>query len=366
MAKHIEKIQLYLVENNIDAFLIKSKTMKKWLDTLTGSGCQVLITQKKGYLIVDGRYISEAQKKESDLEIILHDGHITGTSYLEVVVNLLQENDCENLAVEANQVFVKEYQTMCDLGLKVELLDQQILEMRMIKDQDEIEKMRQVIKMTDDIYNQVIKHICVGMTEFEISALVHYYSIKAGAQQMSFETVVTSGERTAYPHGRPTNRQIKKHEPILMDFGIQFDNYQSDMTRVCFIGEPTREMKNIYDTVLKAQLAGLAAIKEGTIASDVDKAARKVIEEAGYGQYFTHGLGHGLGIGDGVEGPYLNVESQTCLKNGMMMSCEPGIYIPEVGGIRIEDDVVIIDGQGVPLNQTTKNYIILEDRKNEL
>lgn len=179
---------------------------------------------------------------------------------------------------------------------------------------------------------------------------------------MSFDTIVSSGERTALPHGRPTGRRVKAHEPIMIDFGIQYDNYQSDMTRVCFIGEPEERYKKIYDVVLEAQLAGLKAIKEGALASDCDQAARQVIVDAGYGEYFDHGLGHGIGVTDSNEGPILNSKSQTVLKEGMMMSCEPGIYIPGVGGIRIEDDVLIENGVGVPLNKTTKDYIILEEK----
>lgn len=362
MAKRIKKIQDFLLESNIDALLIKSKTVKRWMDTMTGSGCQVLITKNHGYLIVDGRYITEAKEKEHDLDIILHNPHLTGRNYLATVEDILKKENCQSIGVEAYQVLVKEYFEIEKLGVKVHLLDQEIAHLRIIKDDEEIEAMKESIAITDKIYQDVIKHIHVGMTEYEISALVHYYSIKAGAQKMSFDTIIATGERTALPHGRPTNRKVKAHEPIMIDFGIQYNNYQSDMTRICFIGEPDPKIKEIYDVVLKAQLAGLNAIKAGAIASDVDKAARDVIEKAGYGEYFNHGLGHGLGIGEDGEGPTLNSKSKTILKEKMMMSCEPGVYVPGVGGIRIEDDVVILNGIGVPLNQTTKDYIILEEK----
>ena len=179
---------------------------------------------------------------------------------------------------------------------------------------------------------------------------------------MSFETIVATGERTALPHGRPTSRKVKAHEPILMDFGIQYKNYQSDMTRICFIGKPTPEIETIYNTVLKANLAGIAAIKEGAIAKDVDAAARQVIEASGYGEYFNHGLGHGIGVDNSCELPILNGKGDIVLKENMVMSCEPGIYVPNLGGIRIEDDVWIHDGIGIPLNTTTKDLIILEER----
>ena len=362
MAKRIKKIQDFLLENQIDALLIKSKTVKKWMNTMTGSGCQVLITKENGYLIVDGRYITEAKEKEHDLEIILHNPHLTGRNYLGTVEEILKKENCKNIGVEAYNVLVKEYRENEKLGVEVLLLGQEIANLRIIKDNEEIEAMKEAIAITDEIYQEVIKHIHIGMSEYEISALVQYYSIKAGAQQMSFDTIVATGERTALPHGRPTSRTVKAHEPIMIDFGIQYNNYQSDMTRVCFIGEPDPKIKDIYDVVLKAQLAGLAAIKEGVVASDVDKAARDVIETAGYGEYFNHGLGHGLGIGEDGEGPTLNSQSKTVLKEHMMMSCEPGVYVPGIGGVRIEDDVVIIDGIGVPLNKTTKDYIILEEK----
>lgn len=362
MAKRIDKIQEFLKEKKIDAILIKSKTMKKWMATMTGSGCQVLITQKNGYLILDGRYLTEAKEKEHDLEIVLHNPHLTGRNYLATVEMILKKEGCQSLGVEASQMLVKEYREVEKLGVDIHLLDQEITNLRIVKDDEEIEAMKEVIAMTDEIYKKVIKNIKVGMTEYEISALIHYYSIASGAQQMSFDTIVASGERTALPHGRPTNRKVKAHEPIMIDFGIQYNNYQSDMTRMCFIGEPDPKIKEIYDVVLKAQLTGLEHIKAGVQASEVDKAAREVIEQAGYGEYFNHGLGHGLGIGDDGEGPILNSKSQTILKEHMMMSCEPGVYVPGVGGVRIEDDVVIIDGQGVPLNKTTKDYIILEEK----
>ena len=340
MAKRINKIQEFLDEKDIDALLIKSKTVKKWMNTMTGSGCQVLITKEHGYLIVDGRYITEAKEKEHDLEIILHNPHLTGRNYLGTVEEILKKENCKTLGVEAYQVLVKEYHEIEKLGIEVLLLDQEIAHLRIVKEDEEIEAMKKSIAITDEIYQKVIEHIHVGMSEYEISALVQYYSIASGAQQMSFDTIVATGERTALPHGRPTSRKVKAHEPIMIDFGIQYQNYQSDMTRMCFIGEPDPKIKEIYDVVLKAQLAGLGAIKAGAKGKDVDKAARDVIETAGYGEYFNHGLGHGLGIGEDGEGPTLNSKSETVLQEHMMMSCEPGVYVPGKYGIRTENMLI--------------------------
>lgn len=361
MAKRIAKIQKYLMEHDLDAILIKSKTMKKYLDTMTGSGCQVLIMKDQGYLILDGRYLTEAKEKEHDLKIILHSPHKTGRNYLGTVEELLKHHHCQSLGVESSQMLIKEYRQVEELGVDIRLLDEEIAMIRIHKDEEELALMKEAIRITDEIYARVLAQLHIGMSEYEISALLQYYAIAAGAQQMSFETIVGSGERSALPHGRPTARKIKAHEPILMDFGIQYQNYQSDMTRVAFIGKPKPEIEKIYHIVLEAQLAGIAAMKKGTLACKADQAARDVITKHGYGEYFDHGLGHGLGIGDGNEYPMINSTGSIILDDYMMMSCEPGIYLPQVGGIRIEDDVVILDGQGVPLNQTTKELMILKE-----
>jgi len=360
MRKKLLKIQTFIDKEGIDAILIKSKSMKKWIATMTGSGCNILITKRNGYIILDGRYLTEAKENEHDLEIVLNNPHLTGKNYLGSVKELLLKDECHSLGVEASVMLVKEYRQIEELDVDIRLLDDELTQLRIVKEQEEIDVMKEAIRITDEIYQNVIKEIKVGMSEYEISALVHYYSFKAGAQQMSFDTIVATGERTAFPHGRPTDRKVKANEPIMIDFGIQYQNYQSDMTRMCFIGEPDPRIKEIYDVVLKAQLAGLAAIKADAFACDVDKAARDVIVEAGYGEYFYHGLGHGLGIGE--DGPILNSKSQTLLKENMLMSCEPGVYVPGVGGVRIEDDVLITNGIGVPLNKTTKDYIILEEK----
>jgi len=361
MAKRLGKLQAFLREQKLDALLIKSKTMKKYMDTLTGSGCQILLMRDRGFLIVDGRYLVEANEREHDLQIVQHMPHTGGNGYLGVVEELLHKHSCKSMGVESSQLLVKEYWRMEALGVDIRLLDEEIHMLRICKDEEEQRLMQEAVDITDDIYQRVIHHLHIGMSEYEISALLQYYAISAGAAQMSFETIVGTGERSALPHGRPTGRKIRAHEPILMDFGIQYKNYQSDMTRVCFIGKPKPEIGDIYHIVLEAQLAGIRAMKQGAVACEVDNAARAVITRAGYGEYFTHGLGHGLGIGDGCEYPILNETGTVVLQNGMMMSCEPGIYLPGIGGIRIEDDVVIRDGIDVAMNKTSKELLILKE-----
>ena len=357
MNAHVDNVRAFLDERGLDAMLIKSKTMKKYLGTLTGSGCNVLITRERGYLIMDGRYVNEAAERERDLEFRVHE---QGASYMDELRAALADEGCRTLGIESACVLVPEYRRLEELGFELVLLGDECARMRIVKDEAEIAAVQRAVDLADDIYAKVVDRLHVGMTEHEIGALVQYYAFAAGAEAMSFDTIVATGPRAAMPHGRPTGRTVGVHEPILIDFGVQLDGYQSDMTRTCFIGEPTEQMREIYQVVLAAQLAGIEAIRSGVVARDVDAAARKVITDAGYGEYFTHGLGHGIGLGGDL--PLLRASGDIVLAENMIMSCEPGVYVPEVGGVRIEDDVVVRNGVGVPMNATPKDLLVLDVR----
>lgn len=345
-----------LLEKNLDAILIKSKSNKQYIGALTGSGVKVLITKENYYQIMDGRYVNEARETTSGFEIIAHGQE---KNYLEVIKEIL--GDKNKIAVESAHTFAKEYIIMNEYEFNVVLLDNELEYARRCKTSSEIDLVKKACEITDKIFNEALKEVHIGMKEYELSALLQYLAISNGASSMAFDTIVASGKRGSMPHGRPTDKEFIAHELITIDFGITYKGYQSDMTRTVCIGEPTEELKKIYNIVLEAQKAGVDFIKAGVIAKDVDKHVRDIIESYGYGEYFTHGLGHGLGMGEG-ELPVLNQRSNTVLEEGMIMSCEPGIYIPNLGGVRIEDDVLIANGVGVPLNKTTKNLIILEEK----
>lgn len=354
MEVRIRKIKEILQEKNIDGILIKSKSNKFYIGALTGSGVKVLVTKDNCYQIMDGRYINEAESNTSGFVNVVHN---QGDSYLKVVKEKLGKNSV--LGIEVNHISLKEYLNIKDSTLDIYLLENELEKIRECKDSSEIELIQEACRITDDVFSEAIKNIKIGMTELQLSALIQYVSLCKGATAMAFDTIVASGERGSMPHGRPTSRAFKENEFITIDFGIVYKGYQSDMTRTVCIGNPKPELKKIYDIVLEAQEAGVKYIHEGRKCSDVDKYVRDIITKVGYGEYFTHGLGHGMGIGDG-EFPILNSRSKTILKEGMVMSCEPGIYIPNLGGVRIEDDVVIQNGIGVALNKTPKNLIILE------
>ena len=359
MAKKIKEIRNMLVEKEIDAVLIKNSVVKRWMNTLTGSGCQILITRNNQYIILDGRYVEEARELEHNLEIILVNPHLNGETHNSAIKRLIDEEGLNSLAIEEDQFTYNQYIEISKLGFEIHLLTNEFPLLRLIKNQDDISIIKEGMEITNTIYEKVVSHIKLGITENEIAGYIHYYAFKYGAQKMSFDVIVTSGYRTAYPHGRPTEKKIEIGDPIMIDFGIQYKNYQSDITRMCFMGQPDEKIVEMYNVCKEAQQKGIDAIKPGVLASDVDKAARKVIEDAGYGEFFNHGLGHGMGIGEGGELPTLNQTCSIILEEGMFMSCEPGIYVPNVGGIRIEDAIIIINGVGVPQNNISKEMRIL-------
>lgn len=354
MDNRVKKIIDLIEERGVDALLIKGKNNKRYIGALTGSGVYVLITKEQKYQILDGRYTDEADKKTSGfIKRVVSQG-----SYIENIIELLEEMNIKNIAIESQAMSIQEYILLDKAGFNINLITNELGKVRAIKSKEEIELIKKACEITDEVFSEVISEIKEGMTELEVSALLQYHALKKGASGMSFEPIVVSGERGSMPHGRPTTKKLKKNEAITIDFGVVYQGYQSDMTRTISIGKPPKIIQEIYDVVLKAQLSAIKSIKEGMKASDIDKVARKIIEEHGFGDYFNHGLGHGIGLGDG-EVPTLNQRSDDILTEGMVMSCEPGIYIPDVGGVRIEDDIVIIDGKGISLNKTSKDFIIL-------
>ncbi|MGG5370289.1 M24 family metallopeptidase [Enterococcus sp. AZ196] len=346
----IKKLQQLLKESGKDAIIIKNRENKKYFGSLGGSGIYLVVTPSSQVQFFDGRYRQEIK----DLTEGFENFEVPQGSYLPKMFSWLNQQNIKNLAIEPNGLSIQEYCQFSE-GYKVEIWSSQIQELRAIKSAEEIQLIRNACLMTDEIFAELLPEIKVGMCENELGALIHYLSLKKGAAAMAFDPIVASGPRSALPHGRPTRRAFETGDFITIDFGIVLDDYQSDMTRTITLGEPSQELKTIYQVVKEAQQAAADFIRAGVTGQEVDAVARKIITEAGYGEYFSHGLGHGIGMGGDV--PILNPKSQMILKENMVMSVEPGIYLPGLGGVRIEDDVVIQNGIGVALNQTTKDLV---------
>jgi Xaa-Pro aminopeptidase len=230
-------------------------------------------------------------------------------------------------------------------------------ELRMRKSKEEIGLLKKAGEIADNSLQAILDKISLGTTELELAALLEYEMRKRGAKKSSFEPIVGSGKNSSMPHKRATNKKLKSKESIVFDFGCVYKGYCSDMTRTVFIGNPTKEMKKVYNVVLEAQERAFRAVKPGSKAKDVDFAARNYIESKGYSKYFIHRTGHGIGL-DVHEEPYITKESDLILEESMTFSIEPGIYLPGKFGVRIEDIVTVTDSGPLRLNKFTKELII--------
>lgn len=232
-----------------------------------------------------------------------------------------------------------------------------IWQMRAQKTRNEIEKIKQAIDISEEALQYTWNHIKVGMTELELKAELEYQMTVLGADAVAFETIALSGKRAALPHGSPSNVKIKNGDFLLFDFGVTKEGYHSDLTRTCIVGEGTGEQEEIYRTVREANEAAIEAVKVGRPMQVIDRAARQIIENKGYGDYFTHRIGHGLGL-DVHEYPSIHFHNETPITEGLLFTVEPGIYVPHIGGVRIEDDLYITeDGTIEVLSSFTKDLI---------
>lgn len=264
----------------------------------------------------------------------------------------------KTIAVEPYQMRVIEWSLLSGAvaGLKQADASGMITQLRMVKDASEIEGMRAAIKLTEEVLASSLEDIHEGMTETQVANVLMGRMLAGGANGLAFSPLIQTGLSGANPHAGAGSRVLQKGDTVVMDFGLTIGDYGSDITRTIAVGALNDEMRQVYETVKAANAAGRAAIKPGATGQDVDRATRAVIEAAGYGQYFTHRTGHGLGL-EGHEPPYMVEGETTVLQPGMTFTIEPGIYIPGKGGVRIEDDVVVTETGGESLTTFTRDLI---------
>ena len=349
--RRVEKIRNLLEIETLDAIIVTNKITKQYIGAVTGSGNIVVITKNELLQFMDGRYQNEKCNLEDCDNIVL-----PNRDYFTPIIQFLDEKGFNNIGLEESGISISKY-LMLSNHFRVKSVGDKIVELRSIKDVDEIEKIKLACSITDEILEKVLPKIRVGMSEKELVGLLYNESFKAGADCMSFEPIIASGWRGSLPHGRPTNKIIESGELVTIDFGIVIDNYQSDMTRTVGMKNISQELREIYETVRKAQQAAVDLVAPGVEAYRVDSIARNIITNAGYGEYFTHGLGHGIGIGGDI--PMMNSDNKNKLCSNMVLTCEPGIYIPNLGGVRIEDVVLVTQDGGEALTKSDKSLILV-------
>lgn len=339
--------KLNTILNEYDGVLILSPYNMQYFSGFTGGEGALLITKDKRLLFTDSRYTEQAQGEAADFEVIEWKG-------LNDLCHNVNELNLKGLAFEDNYMTALYLNRLKEkIGAEFMGKGAEIDELRAVKEPWEIEKIAKAEEIGDKAFTHILGFIKEGITEREIAAELEYFMKKQGADKTSFDTISISGAKTSMPHGRPDNKKIEKGDFITLDFGCVYEGYCSDMTRTVVLGKASEKQKEIYDIVLKAQLEGLSAIKSGIKCAAADKAARDIIEKAGYGKYFGHSLGHGVGLLI-HENPTLSPKSEATLKDNMVVSCEPGIYIPEFGGVRIEDLVCVSGDKCRILSKSTK------------
>ena len=354
--KNIEKYQSLLETGEVDALLLTSVYNRLYAAQYRVAEGVAVVTREGAYYFTDSRYIEAAEKNLKGFTVRMTH---PGSSEIERINEVIGKHTIKKLGFEENDMTYGDYLRYNE-ALHAVLVPMQakIDAFRATKEPWEIELMRKAQAITDQTFSELCKIIQAGMTEKELEAELLYRLYKHGAEGPSFDPIVVSGPNTSLPHGVPGERKLDFGDFITMDFGCIYGGYCSDMTRTVALGFVSEEMDKVYKTVLKAQLAGIAATKAGVAGRDIDGAARKVIADAGYGDYFGHGYGHSLGILI-HEAPNANTRNDQPMPAGAVVSAEPGIYLPGKFGVRIEDVTVITETGCEVLTKSPKNLIIL-------
>ena len=336
--KNLEKYLSLLETKEYDGLLLTSPVSRKYAAEFNIDEGMAIVTKEGCRYFTDSRYIESAQNNLKGFDVRMVE---KGNGYHKQLNAAIEDFGVRRLGFEDARMTVAEYRENEQKLHAVLVPAQRDLDaFRAVKEEYELERMRQAQEITDRAFSEALGRIRLGMTENELAAELIYCLYKNGAEGLSFQPIVVAGPNSSMPHGVPGERRLQAGDFLTMDFGVVYRDYCSDMTRTVALGYATDEMKTVYETVLKAQLAGIAATKAGVTGQAIDGAARKVIAEAGYGAYFGHGYGHSLGL-EIHEAPYCNPNNDQPIPAGAVCSAEPGIYLPGKFGVRIEDCVIV-------------------------
>lgn len=352
---HIAQIAGKLADHQLDAMLLASQAGERYAVGFHGEGL-VLVTREGAHYSTDSRYIEAARQEVQGAQVEL----VTRErDHLALAAGYLQEHGLKRVGFESGAVSVDalaryERALPCTLVPAQDLPDG----LRASKDGEELAAMEKAQRITDEAFQAILNFIRPGQTEREVAARLVYELLRRGGERVSFDPIVAAGANGSKPHAVPGDTVIQPGMFVTMDFGCVWRGYCSDMTRTVALGEPTEEMKKVYQIVLEAQLAGIAVTRAGVPGTSIDAAARKVIADAGYGDNFGHGYGHSLGI-EIHESPNANTRDNTLLPVGAVVSAEPGIYLPGKFGVRIEDVTILREDGCEILTKSPKELIIL-------
>ncbi|MGA3205051.1 MAG: Xaa-Pro peptidase family protein [Bryobacteraceae bacterium] len=340
-----------LPELKIDALLVSSPANVRYLTGYAGSNGILLATTADAHFFTDPRYALEASQK------ITCKVHVEKKPLLTGATAVIKRKRLKKIGFESSSLHYEDYAKL-ERELNLHPIGRVIEEQRMVKSASEIELIRRSVATNSEAYSKTIRRVHAGAREMDIAAELDYQMRALGAEKAAFETIVAAGVRSALPHAHPTPHRLGENELLLIDMGATQDGYASDMTRVAHTGEPPKRVLRLYKAVLEAQLAALRSIKDGVTTGAVDAAARGVLKRYELDRAFVHSTGHGLGL-EIHEPPRIARKDKTRLRAGMAITIEPGVYIDGVGGIRIEDTVLVTEHGCEVLTPTPKDFIEL-------
>jgi Xaa-Pro aminopeptidase len=352
LAKRLD--DLHDDDGAVDGVLVTSLPNVRYLTGFTGSNGALVLARDAAVFVTDGRYIEQSRLEVPDLDRAISSDGSDGE-----LVAQIAKLGIGRLAVEAATMTLAAHRRLSDrLDAELVPLEGVVEHGRRAKDDDELEALRQAQAVTDEAFEEVLESIEVGMSEQMLAALLEAALRRDGAHGLAFDPIVAFGECAAEPHHAPSHRLLEEGDVIKLDFGARWEGYHADMTRTIAFGSPAAELRKIHDVVREAQQAGIDAVRADVATGTVDAAARSVIADAGYGERFTHGLGHGVGL-EIHEGPWLRPEGDEQLPIGAVVTVEPGVYVPGLGGVRVEDMVEVTDDGCRVLGSSTRELIEL-------
>jgi Xaa-Pro aminopeptidase len=339
----------------MDALVVSLRPNTRYLTGFTGSHAIVVVTASESWFLTDSRYSTQSAREVKVFRRI-----ITRDDGWKTIARRKLTRGCRRVGFESESVTYAQYASLRDTLPRVTLVPSRgiVEELAITKDPSELESVTRAVAITDEVFREILPFIRPGVRELDIAAEISYRHRRHGAEGDAFEPLVSGGERAAVPHARATGRELRAGELVTLDFGCVVDGYCADLTRTVGIGRIGRQQRAQYATVLAAQRAALEVACAGMLASELDAVARSRIEAEGYGRYFTHALGHGLGLRI-HERPGISSLSGERLRIGSVITIEPGIYIPGQAGVRIEDDIVLTSSGCSVLTAAPKELMIL-------
>lgn len=336
MEKRLMKLRTFMTEHKLDGMLISKPENRRYFSNFSGSAGMLLISKNDNKLFTDFRYIEQATDQAKQYDIIRY-----RVSACETLAAVVKELNVNIVGFEGDFITYDGYEELVKCLPTIELKPVQLDTLRMVKDDSEIELIKKAVEIADHAFSKILSFIKPGMSEQEVALELEHNIRKLGAEKPAFDTIMASGKRGALPHGRASQKIIEIGDFVTMDFGAVYQGYHSDITRTVCIGKASEKQREIYEIVLAAQIAGVQAVTPNKFGKEIDAVSRKIINDAGFGDFFGHGLGHGLGLNIHEDPRISPTNIHNALMENMVVTIEPGIYMPDWGGVRIEDTVLV-------------------------